>query len=423
MKYLTWQHPEQLIVAQDVINNVKLKSCGIKVEMKFIFRTFFCGTGDCLFLVLKNGEDEMFIMVDCGKYTNEIDIFVRNELKNKIDYLIVTHIDNDHINGLVSMLSQNHDLVIGHIIYNCYQRNEDTVKTWTKKMKENVIRLYGQLPIVDDIMNQNINEQKAVTLAECILQNDEWKTVWQKEYVTDQSPVIQLANDMGRIVFLSPSMTALEQLDKKYRKLFWKCLFKQKMEDYNHEETIYEALMRIAQIDEEVVEEENVKDYTLNEETLRQHAASKLQKMNDNNIASIAFVWEHQGHRILFMGDADPIQVSNAIENVYKEEQKPIIFDLIKVSHHGSAHSTAHELMNVADSERFFFTGGSNKRPSIETLGRIITTPLPKGIEYREIRYNRQNGILNELSALTDDNKKQLHIKVRDNENSYEVSY
>lgn len=156
MKFLTWQHPEQLIVAQDVINNVKLKSCGIKVEMKFIFRTFFCGTGDCLFLVLKNGEDEMFIMVDCGKYTNEIDIFVRNELKNKIDYLIVTHIDNDHINGLVSMLSQNHDLVIGHIIYNCYQRNEDTVKTWTKKMKENVIRLYGQLPIVDDIMNQKI---------------------------------------------------------------------------------------------------------------------------------------------------------------------------------------------------------------------------------------------------------------------------
>ena len=391
--------------------------------MKFTFRTFFCGPGDCLFLVLKNGEDEMFIMVDCGQYTNEIDNFVRSELKNKIDYLIVTHIDNDHINGLVSMLSQNHDLVIGHIIYNCYQRNAGTVKTWTEKMKENVSRLYGRLPIVIDMMDQNINEQKAVTLAECILQKDEWKMVWQKEYVTDESPVIQLANDMGRIVFLAPSMTALKQLDKKYRKLFWKCLYKQKMEDYNQEETIYEALMRIAQIDEEVVEEEDVKDCTLNEETLRQSAASKLQKMDDNNIASIAFVWEHQGHRILFMGDADPIQVSNAIENVYKEEKKPIIFDLIKVSHHGSAHSTAHELMNVADSERFFFAGGSNKRPSIETLGRIITTPLPEGIGYREIRYNRQNGLLKELADLSDDEKKKLHIEVKNNENSYEVFY
>lgn len=388
------------------------------------FRTFFCGAGDCIFLILSNNDKKMHIMVDCGKYTEEIDSFVRNELTNTIDYLIVTHIDNDHINGLVSMLSQNHELVIGHIIYNCYQRNTGTAKPWTEKMKENVDRLFGQLPIVVDMMDQNINEQKAVTLAECILQKDDWKRVWQIEYATDESPVIQLDNDMGRIVFLAPSMTALELLDKKYRKLFWKFLYKQKMEDYNQEETIYEALMRIAQMDEaEVVEEEDVKECTLNEETLRQHAASKLQKMDDNNIASIAFIWEHHDHRILFMGDADPIQVSNAIDNIYKEEKKPVIFDLIKVSHHGSAHSTAHELMNVADSERLFFTGGSSKRPSLETLGRIITTPLPEGIEYREIRYNRQNGLLKELAALSDDEKDNLHIKVKYNDNSYEVSY
>lgn len=392
--------------------------------MKFTFRTFFCGAGDCIFLLLSNNEEKICIMVDCGKYTEEIDNFVRTELTNKVDYLIVTHIDNDHINGLVSMLSQNHDLVIGHIIYNCYQRNEDTAKPWTEKMKENVNRLYGRLPIVIDMMDQNINEQKAVTLAECILQKEEWKRVWQKEYVSDVSPVIQLANDMGRIVFLAPSMTALEQLDKKYRKLFWKCLYKQKTEDYNQEETIYEALMRIAQMDEtEVVEEVNVKDSTLNEETLKQFAATKLQKMDDNNIASIAFIWEYQGHRILFMGDADPMQVSNAIGNVYKEDKKPVIFDLIKVSHHGSAHSTANELMNVADSKMFFFTGGSSKRPSLETLGRIITAPLPTGVECREIRYNRQNGLLIELAALSDDEKKKLHIEVKNNENSYEVSY
>ena len=60
-------------------------------------------------------------MIDCGKYTKEIDVYVRNSLKNKIDYLIVTHIDNDHINGLIKMLTQNPNLIIEHIIYNCYQ--------------------------------------------------------------------------------------------------------------------------------------------------------------------------------------------------------------------------------------------------------------------------------------------------------------
>ena len=35
MKNLTWQNPEQLFVAQELINKVKSKCCGIKVELKY----------------------------------------------------------------------------------------------------------------------------------------------------------------------------------------------------------------------------------------------------------------------------------------------------------------------------------------------------------------------------------------------------
>ena len=34
MKNLTWQNPEQLFVAQELINKVKSKCCGIKEENK-----------------------------------------------------------------------------------------------------------------------------------------------------------------------------------------------------------------------------------------------------------------------------------------------------------------------------------------------------------------------------------------------------
>ena len=34
MKNLTWQNPEQLFVAQELINKVKSKCCGIKVLLK-----------------------------------------------------------------------------------------------------------------------------------------------------------------------------------------------------------------------------------------------------------------------------------------------------------------------------------------------------------------------------------------------------
>lgn len=391
--------------------------------MKYTFKTFFCGAGDCIFFIINDGEHRMSIMVDCGQYKPEIANFVMNELEGKIDYLIATHIDNDHIDGLVTMLDSHKEISIKHILYNCYQRVADNRNAWSEQMIDNVKNIYGELPVVVDMINQNINEVQAVTLAECILKNEVWEKVWQREYITDESSPIILDHEMGRIVFLSPSQDALDKLDLKYRKLFWQYLYKQKKEDFDKEETIYEALMRVADIhDSEEMMEENVSNPEINEATLKRCAGEPLLKMTPNNIASIAFVWEYKNHKVLFMGDADPIQVAKAIERTYPNEEKPIVFDLIKVSHHGSAHSTSQDLMKVADSELYFFTGGSKKAPSIQTLGRIITTKLPKGISCREIRYNRPNDLLKELISLPEEAKNKLNFRIKENDNCYEVS-
>ena len=40
MKNLTWQNPEQLFVAQELINKVKSKCCGIKVDIKYMLCYF-----------------------------------------------------------------------------------------------------------------------------------------------------------------------------------------------------------------------------------------------------------------------------------------------------------------------------------------------------------------------------------------------
>lgn len=391
--------------------------------MKYTFKTFPCGAGDCIFFVIKDEEHAINVMIDCGQYRPEIGDFVKNELGGKIDYLIATHIDNDHIDGLVTMLRQNKEFSIKHILFNCYQRIMDNSCDWSEQMKENVKNIYCELPVVVDMMDQNINETKAVTLAECILENESWKKAWQREYITDENPPIVLDHGMGKIVFLSPSKDTLDKLDVKYRKLFWQYLYKQKTEDFDNEETIYEALMRISKLNEmEDIMEEYVSSREINEMTLRQYAKEPLKKMTDNNVASIAFVWEYQNHKILFMGDADPVQVTTAIEKTYPDVEKPIVFDLIKVSHHGSSHSTSEELMKVADSGMYFFTGGSNKAPSKQTLGRIITADLPSGLLCREIRYNRPNEVLKALAGFSDEEKDKLNFKIKENDNCYEVS-
>lgn len=86
--------------------------------MQVKFQTFSVGSGDCITLLLKNGDKEMHIMVDCGLYTREVNDYIENGFHSHIDYLIVTHIDNDHINGLTEMLNSKPDLTINHIFYN-----------------------------------------------------------------------------------------------------------------------------------------------------------------------------------------------------------------------------------------------------------------------------------------------------------------
>lgn len=391
--------------------------------MQITFKTFNVGVGDCIILLLKNGDKEIHIMVDCGWYSPEVNDFITNVFQNHIDYLIVTHIDNDHINGLIEMLTVKPDITINHILYNCYQRTSDDLQKWDERMVENMKNVYHRLPVVIDMLEGKINAEASKTLADLILANDNWKKAWRREYITADSLTIDLGDDMGRVIFLSPTKEALDALDKKYRLLFWKTLYKPKNLDYDKEETIYEALMRIMeQGDYEESNEEPVSSKVLDENALKTYSEENLKGLSPENEASIAFVWEHEGHRILFMGDAAPQHVATKLAEVYAESSKPVLFDAIKVSHHGSAHSTSKDLVNIADSEHYFVTGGASARPSYQALARIITTPLPQGLSHREIRYNRENDILKHLDS-NESLKEKLHYSIIANTNDYEVSY
>ena len=391
--------------------------------MQVKFQTFPVGSGDCITLLLKNGDKEMHIMVDCGLYKPEVNDYIKNEFHGHIDYLIVTHIDNDHISGVIEMLKSTPNLTINRIFYNCYQRTTDDLQEWDEKMVENMKRVYGHLPVVVDMLEQKIKAETSMTLAELILENEKWKRAWRREYITENSLAIDLENDMGRFIFLSPTKKALDDLDKEYRTLFWKTLYKQKKEDYKKEETIYESLMRIMeQEDNEGLDEEPVSSKVLDENALKFYADEKMKGLSPANEASIAFIWEHKEHRILFMGDANPNLVVKKIGDVYKDTPKPVLFDAIKISHHGSAHSTSKELVSIADSERYFVTGGANARPSYQALSRIIIAPLPEDLSHREIRYNRENDILKSLAS-NESLKDKLHYSITANANEYEVSY
>jgi beta-lactamase superfamily II metal-dependent hydrolase len=92
------------------------------------------------------------------------------------------------------------------------------------------------------------------------------------------------------------------------------------------------------------------------------------------NGSSIAFILECNHLKILLLGDSHPSQIIAGLKRHYRNEEFPVTFDLIKISHHGSKNNTSSELLNYIDSENFVIStnGSSHNHPDDETIARII---------------------------------------------------
>jgi glyoxylase-like metal-dependent hydrolase (beta-lactamase superfamily II) len=162
--------------------------------MKASLKTFKSWKGDCIFFLIDDDGKRFVTMIDCGKYTPEIKKHVEEGLGKHINILIVTHIDNDHLDGIVEMLEQTPDIKIGKILYNCNQLwNGTSNKQASESLKQDLLALRSNLPSRQTIDNGKIRAEKAITLAEILGQKEEWWNAWKKdEYITTETTPIAL---------------------------------------------------------------------------------------------------------------------------------------------------------------------------------------------------------------------------------------
>ncbi len=92
----------------------------IRIRPELSLTMIDTGQGDCHLIELKDGKT---VMIDCGssdvKETAKYRVipYVNCRGHDRIDYAIVTHTDDDHINGFIEMLSKNTEsLTIGTLI-------------------------------------------------------------------------------------------------------------------------------------------------------------------------------------------------------------------------------------------------------------------------------------------------------------------
>lgn len=399
--------------------------------MRSLFKTFQSGSGDCIFFSFEEEEQKFVMMVDCGKYTADIKDYVERSLNKHIDLLIVTHIDNDHIDGLIEMMIETPDVVIDKILYNCNQLwDGNSDRHDSDRINNDIELLRSNLPPRRVLEAGKIKADKAMTLAEILAGNEQKWKAWEKEaYITvDTSPIsLDEHNErFGKLVILSPTKEQIQKLNQKFNVEYAR-LTKHILAEggtIKGQETLFELVERVAAMKRnnyQIKEAEKIDAINLPYNDVQRNKAYEFKPMSitDENEASIALMWLYDNKKVLLMGDAEPGAVAQRIKEVFGEEKHDV--EVLKVSHHGSKHSTSIELLKLIDSEHYFITGGNRSdKPSLEAIMKIVNRGDDRT---RTLHINQRNN--NIVMALNSKEarsiREQYHFKiVYDNEYRFE---
>jgi beta-lactamase superfamily II metal-dependent hydrolase len=305
--------------------------------MKFDIHFLPAKYGDCIWIEYGPAGDTKNILIDGG--TGGTKKHIRDMLKalpgeKEVELLVVTHIDKDHIEGILSLLSEEElGFSVGSVWFNAWKH----------------------LPRPEN-EDEEFGARQGELLSAAILKHG---LNWNKEFeggaivLTDNGdiPVILLPGGM-KLTLLSPNKGNLSVLREKW-------------------EDELKKLDLVPGFGEEVPDDD-IDSFGVDIPDIEQLAAEAFHEDEAAaNGSSIAFLAEYGGERVLFAGDAFPSVVLNSLNKLYNEE---VPLSLVKLSHHASAHNTSPELIEKLDCKRFVIStnGSIFKHPAQVTVARVI---------------------------------------------------
>lgn len=283
--------------------------------MSIKLKAFQALDGDCI--SFKYGTDlNKNIIIDLGylktyKNTLKKEIEAIRESKEKIDLLIITHVDRDHISGIKGLFRDYH---LGEVVNEAWMNNPNLC---IPNNENNYISFSDGNKAIEYFTNNNIT---------C------------KTLLTNDAGSIEKENAI--ITILSPSKEALK--------------------NYIDNWVEYNKSHKISSF---------IGDWDNDIDKLYNNSYEPDDSIY--NKASISFIIETESKKIMFLGDSDPIIVKDKLLSIGYSSEKPIKVDLIKLAHHGSKHNICNELIEMIDCDNFIIS--SNGRNLFkETLSKIL---------------------------------------------------
>jgi beta-lactamase superfamily II metal-dependent hydrolase len=252
------------------------------------------------------------------------------EAGEKIDLLILTHVDDDHIGGILKWFEKDSEAISlvervwfnsGKLISEYFQAEEND---------ENLLPLR--------VSNRRYTGIKqGITFENLIEENGIWDRTIIKE--TDTLELLGF-----KFTILSPDADKLSKLLFKWKKEAPSSFTSKRASDYS------KTLLELVETDK-----------------FEEDAAI-------HNGSSIAFFLEDGSKRFLFLGDAHPSCVAASLKKLGFSNENPLKADLVKVSHHGSKGNTSYELLELIDCDKFVISsnGAVHNLPDKLCLARII---------------------------------------------------
>jgi beta-lactamase superfamily II metal-dependent hydrolase len=292
--------------------------------------------GDCLWFSYGPAQTPHNLVLDGGPERSRVllsrvesMLAASPDRKLHIDLLVVTHVDNDHIGGVLELVENfPAGLSIGDVWFNAYRH---------------------LLP--PDRLGPDQGERLAAALD---ARKQPWNEAFQEKAVVipDQGALPRLVRQDGlTITLLGPDRSQLVKLAK-----VWKDVVAEEEQAAKPEES--DRLGR-------------------NDPWPPDLPALAQQKFRSDrgeaNGSSITFLVEYDGKRVLCAADAFSGRLIDSLDRL-PDGEAPLPLDALKLSHHGSAKSTSSDLLRkVACNQYLISSNGSYfGHPDAEAMARVL---------------------------------------------------
>ncbi|KFF04476.1 ComEC/Rec2 family competence protein [Flavobacterium reichenbachii] len=323
--------------------------------------------GDCIVIEYGLTETSSYILIDGGTGGTKANIkeFFEKLPKEQrvIELLVITHIDRDHIEGILKLLEEESLICeIKSVWFN----------GWKHLQPNPSVEPFGAV--------------QGERLTAAILKH---KIPWNSHFdggaimVSEEGPLPKIRLEGGmELTMLSPMKENLMNLrrdwENEVRKAGLDPGFGEIAVDINTGNAEAFGVPDIPDI-------ETLKNQKFKEDT------------SSANGSSIAFIASYEGKAALFTGDSFPGIISSSLSRL----EKSLKFDLVKLSHHGSKSNTSPDLMKQVDCRNFVIStsGTMYHHPDAVTIARLITLKQNINITFN---YKSRDNRIWELSSLQD---------------------